>query len=261
VVSAAPPSGSTGPGARLTAVLHTIMTQPAGPLTTMLCAAAAQKLEVEGTSLTVAVADDQLQTVDATALGEVGDRTQEDLGEGPSLDAHRAGVSVLAPDLGDDRRWPALAYAASRVGILAAFAFPLRRGAIRLGTLNLYRRSAGGLDGHQQADAVMLGGLAVDLLSSDTSGPVVGDGLAAGGNGEVPEGLAGRMWPAPHASSPQVHQATGMVAVQLELAMADALATIRAHAFTTDRHLSAVAADVVARRLRFDAPQEPASGP
>jgi hypothetical protein len=42
-----------------------------------------------------------------------------------------------------------------------------------------------------------------------------------------------------------------MVSVQAGLALADALAVLRAHAFTSGRPLNDVAGDVVARRLRF----------
>ena len=52
-----------------------------------------------------------------------------------------------------------------------------------------------------------------------------------------------------------VHQASGMVSVQLGIAVAAALSVLRAHAFAEDRPLREVAADVVARRIRMtDAP-------
>ena len=50
----------------------------------------------------------------------------------------------------------------------------------------------------------------------------------------------------------QLFQAQGMVMVQLGVSLADALARIRAHAYAENRSLAEVAADVVARRLRFD---------
>lgn len=52
--------------------------------------------------------------------------------------------------------------------------------------------------------------------------------------------------------NPQVHQATGMVAAQLGVGMADAFAHLRARAFAEQRPLGDLAADVVARRRRFD---------
>jgi hypothetical protein len=52
---------------------------------------------------------------------------------------------------------------------------------------------------------------------------------------------------------PQFHQATGMISAQLEVAMEeDAFARLRARAFADQRSLTDLAADVVARRLRFD---------
>jgi AmiR/NasT family two-component response regulator len=50
----------------------------------------------------------------------------------------------------------------------------------------------------------------------------------------------------------EVHQATGMVSVQLDVSQAVALVRLRAYAFSEHRPLADVAADVVARRMRFD---------
>jgi hypothetical protein len=50
-----------------------------------------------------------------------------------------------------------------------------------------------------------------------------------------------------------VHQATGMVAAQLEVSVGQALVRLCAYAFGNDRPLTDVAWDVVARKLRFDA--------
>lgn len=49
----------------------------------------------------------------------------------------------------------------------------------------------------------------------------------------------------------EVHQASGMVVVQLGVSVGEALVRRRAHAFAIDRPLSVVAGDVVARRLRL----------
>jgi hypothetical protein len=50
-----------------------------------------------------------------------------------------------------------------------------------------------------------------------------------------------------------VHQASGMVAVQLDVSIAQAMIRLRGYSFANDRPLTEVAQDVVARRLRFDA--------
>ena len=49
-----------------------------------------------------------------------------------------------------------------------------------------------------------------------------------------------------------VHQATGMITIQLGTSLADALLRLRAHAYASGRTVSDIAADVVDRRLRFD---------
>ncbi|MGB0094384.1 MAG: ANTAR domain-containing protein [Solirubrobacteraceae bacterium] len=50
----------------------------------------------------------------------------------------------------------------------------------------------------------------------------------------------------------EVHQATGMISVQLGVSMDEAFVRLRAHAFAAGRSLKAVAGDVVARRLRLE---------
>jgi hypothetical protein len=54
-----------------------------------------------------------------------------------------------------------------------------------------------------------------------------------------------------------VHQAAGMVAVQLGVSVGQALVRLRAYAFSNDRSLADVARDVVARELRFGEPNQP----
>ena len=49
-----------------------------------------------------------------------------------------------------------------------------------------------------------------------------------------------------------VHQASGMVAAQLDVSVGQALIRLRGYAFGNARPLREVAEDIVARRLRFD---------
>jgi hypothetical protein len=69
------------------------------------------------------------------------------------------------------------------------------------------------------------------------------DEPAARRNGYQPEQAR------PH--HPEVHQATGMISVQLGVTATVALIRLRAYAYANDRALREVAGDVVARRLRF----------
>ena len=57
-----------------------------------------------------------------------------------------------------------------------------------------------------------------------------------------------RQWPITF----ELHQAQGMVMVQLGVSLAAALALLRAYAYANERDLVDVARDVVARTLRLD---------
>ncbi len=151
------------------------------------------------------------------------------LGEGPSVDAAQRGVLVLAPEVGitPPLRWPVFAVAAHGLGVRALFSFPLRMGAIGLGVLEVYRDAPGPLGAVELIDGLVLADAVTALLLrlSPDAGSV--DLRAA------------------------VHQATGMIAVQLETGLAEALARLRAYAFGNGRPINEVAADVVAGRLNF----------
>jgi hypothetical protein len=163
------------------------------------------------------------------------------LGEGPGVDALTGGPALVADLIAADclARWPVFAPAALHAGVRAVFALPLQVGAIRLGVLDLYRAAPGKLDREQLADALVLADTACALL---LDAPRQGDRRRPNGGGPEPAG-------SPH---PEVHQATGMITVQLGVSVAVALVRLRAHAYAHDRRLRDVAADVVARRLRFD---------
>ena len=163
------------------------------------------------------------------------------LGEGPCVDAYQQDRPVLEPDLAHPRtpRWLAFAAPAVEVGALAVFGFPLRVGAVRLGALNLYRDRPGPLSDEQHADALVMSDVAAQaVLVLQADAPP--DRLAAA----LEEGADFHY---------VVHQASGMVAAQLEVSVGQALIRLRAYAFGNDRPLAQVADDVVARRLRFDA--------
>jgi hypothetical protein len=68
--------------------------------------------------------------------------------------------------------------------------------------------------------------------------------------GAPPGDLAGEL-DALSSTRADVHQASGMVSVQLGASVADALVRLRAHAYAEGRALSDVAGDVIAGRLRL----------
>jgi hypothetical protein len=58
----------------------------------------------------------------------------------------------------------------------------------------------------------------------------------------------------------EVHQATGMISVQLGVSLEEAFVRLRAHAFANGAALGDVAGEVVGRRLRFGPGAAPGSG-
>jgi hypothetical protein len=167
------------------------------------------------------------------------DELQFSLGEGPSISADRSIVPILEPDLAQAiAHWPAFAPAALGLGIEAAFAFPLCVGTVHLGVLTLYRSSPGDLDSVDLADAVAISRIATHLLLE-----LVRD-LPPG---SLPDRLEDVL---DHRAS--VHQATGMIAAQLDADVATALSRLRAFAWSRDLSVVDVAAQVIARQLRFD---------
>jgi hypothetical protein len=170
--------------------------------------------------------------------GEV-EELQAALGQGPGMDALESGRPTLVGDLAapmSTHRWPAFASEAGRLGICAMYSLPLALGAIRVGVLDLYHDTAGHLGQDELMDA---------LVYADTALLLVLD--AQSGIATPIDGLGPALW---HA---QVHQAAGMISVQLGVSPLDALVRLRAYAYAHDKGLSDVARSVVERRLHFSA--------
>ncbi|MDX8141873.1 GAF and ANTAR domain-containing protein [Lentzea sp. BCCO 10_0061] len=162
------------------------------------------------------------------------------LGEGPCEDSIRSGTPVLAGDLDswdNDQRWPLYVRAAVAVGARAVFVFPLRSGAIRIGALVLHRTSPGPLTQEQILDAHVVADVIMSLLLDELT--------IAHLDAEVlpPDGMP--------LSRAEVHQATGMLSVQMGVSLDEALVRLRAHAFAHDQPVVDVARDIVGRRLRL----------
>ncbi|GAA4039206.1 GAF and ANTAR domain-containing protein [Nonomuraea soli] len=156
------------------------------------------------------------------------------LGEGPGHDALRKGGPVLVPDLTSVTaagRWPGYTSAALENGVRAVFALPLGPDRARIGALDVYRKKAGALSDREFDNALACAdaALAVALASLESD--------------EFERGFT-------H-NRAEVHQAAGMVSVQLGIGVDEALTRLRAHAYAADRPLLQVARDVLARTLRL----------
>jgi len=163
------------------------------------------------------------------------------LGEGPGPDVVEGGMPILVPDLAAAAgRWPMFVPAAMAAGVRAVFVFPLRIGAISVGTLLAQRAVPAPLTTARLADALELAdAVTIALLHRRAAEDRRADRTPAS-------------WSRPSTYRAEVHQATGMISVQLGVSLAEALVRLRARAWGEGRPLAEVAADVVARRLRFE---------
>ena len=204
-----------------------------------VCRAASRALSASGVGLSVMAADGAYSM--ATASDPATERIEElqfTFGEGPCVDAFATSRPVLVPDIADGamRRWPVYAPALHDAGVRAVFAFPLQVGAARLGALDVFRTRPGPLSRMELGEAFVIADRVVAMLL-DGQERVTGD----------TDGLDGAI-----ENRIELFQAQGMVMVQLGCTLTEALTRLRAYAYAENRQLSDVAADIVARRLRFD---------
>jgi hypothetical protein len=206
-----------------------------------LCAVAPQVTGASGAGIMLMSGDIPSASLGTTnEVSQLIEELQYTLGEGPCVDAHVQDRVVSEPDLADPvtPRWVAFTPPVLRAGARALFGFPLRIGTVRLGALNLYRDQPGSLTGEQYADALTLAGLAAQsVLAAQAGAP----------SGTVPSQLESEA-----DFRFVVHNAAGMVSVQQDITVTDALIRLRAYAFSHDRLLTDVAQDVVDRRLRLE---------
>jgi GAF domain-containing protein len=210
----------------------------------VVCAVAVDHLDVDAAAITIRTSVRMQELVAASdKWAESLEELQYTVGEGPGVEAFTTGGPVLASDMrADEHRWPGFGDEASSSGAGAVFAFPLQAGAIKLGTLDLYRRAPGGLSSEGLADAVALADLAVTALLSDAR--TGDDPVALWARHDVPGFYE------------DVNVATGMLATQLRISLEDAMLRLRAHAFSHHLPLTEVARAVLNRQLRFDSSSE-----
>jgi len=228
------------PADRLLRVLARLARDDGTGEVTRLCSVSAELTEMSGAGIMLLSGDTPQGSVCTTnEVSALIEELQYTLGEGPCIDAHRLHAAVVEPDLADPAtsRWSEFTRSAVDAGVRAVFGFPLSVGQVRVGALNLYRDRPGPLTDDQHADAIVLAGVAARAIIGMQAAATPGSlppGLEASGNFRF-----------------VVHQASGMVAAQLEISVDEALLRLRARAFGSGRPITEVAADVVARRLRF----------
>jgi GAF domain-containing protein len=228
-------TASTG----MAAIMEGFALPGSGGLETVSPRSCAEVLGMTGVAVTVLIAGGGQELIWRTdGISARLDDLQFTLGQGPSVDVAASGELVLESDLAQVpwQRWPVFTPAALELGVQAVFAVPLQIGAIRLGVLLAHRDVPGPMRAGVLADMLIFADAAMEAL------------LGAGGAGLPSARLPART----SGYRAEVHQATGMISVQLSMTQADALIRMRAYAFSERRTLAEVAADIVARTLRFD---------
>ena len=230
------------PGDRLQRIMSRLSSDDDSPVgTTQLCAVCVEVTEMSGAGVMLMDGDLPRGTVCTTnAVSALLEDLQYTLGEGPCVDAYQQRLPVLEPDLADPAvpRWLAFTPPAVAAGARAVFGFPLDLGGARLGALNLYRDHPGPLTADQHADALTMASAAaraVIAMQANAPADTLGAELEVGTNFQF-----------------VVHQAAGMVSVQIGATVTEALIRLRAHAFRHGQLAGDVAKEVVDRRLRFD---------
>lgn len=153
--------------------------------------------------------------------------------EGPCWDAYRHGEQVVAGDLRDEHvRWPRTAPHALRIGLLAAYAFPLRLRETSIGALNLYRSEPGAFGDQDIAVAQAFADIATIGILQERK-VAHGEELAR----HLQRALDSRVL---------IEQAKGVVHERHGIDLEDAYRALRREARSSNRKLHDVCRDVVA---------------
>lgn len=217
------------------------------PHGTALWAPFVDALPVDGGSISVISRTGLSSTVSTSSpLAAQLDALQLQLGEGPRWTAFQTGAPVLVPDVDDEDAhvgWPLFGVALAATPARGVFSFPLVLGLLIVGVADLYSDRTG--------DPWSAGLLAdATALAAASAAPAV---RLATRSASAEQTL---LSPSAAELRREVHQATGMLVVQLDVRPDEALARLQAHAFSVSRPLLDVARDVVGRRLDLGTGQE-----
>ena len=208
------------------------------PLPDRLCRAAASTLGCDGGAITIAYTQVERVTLCATdETARLLEETQDVVGQGPGPEAFTTGTyarfDLLDVD-GPDPRWPLLeSDSLTALAPLVVHALPMGEGQDRaIGVLTLHQH---GIGREMDLDAAL-------IVSRVVAAALLADGPSMQEAGQGP-------W----SERAEVHQATGMVVAQLGVPETDALALLRAYAYSHDQSVGVTAHAVIARILAFSA--------
>ncbi len=216
-----------------------------------LCATSVGILEVSGAGISIMSGHNSGPVCSSSERVRRLEDLQFSLGEGPCHDAYTTNAMVAEPDLANrmTANWLNYTTPALDLGACAVFAFPLHIGIGTVGVLTVYHDTVGMLTDEQDADGRELARTLPALMTAIQARST--EALLAG---ELSDTDAHRA---------EVHQASGVTAVQLGVDVHDALIRIRAHAYATNQTVAHVSEEILAHRLKLgdDGPRQPGARP
>lgn len=204
---------------------------------TSLCEPFTIALPISGASVTViAGSGERLTVCSSNATAARIDELQVELGEGPQFATAESGEIASIGDVSSNGHdaWPVFGLALGELSVGAIFCIPIQLGAVVLGVATLYSESPRELTGDQQVTA--------RAIASAIAGPAVSRAVQSSVDESPPELVLHR----------EVHQATGIVLVQLNTTATIAYSRLQAYAFANGRTVLEVAHDVVTGSLTFE---------
>jgi hypothetical protein len=205
-----------------------------------LARACAEVLPVDGAGISLFFASDRRLPLGASDdQAAVAERLQFTVSEGPCLDAHASGRPVVTQETDIRSRWPAFHdELVTRTAVRDIISLPLVDETRGFGALDLYLVPPSDVRAVALADALAVASEVVAVFH-------------AGGADRGREGPAWLDAPAAERRS-LVWQAMGFVNAGLEVSSDDALALLRAHAYSAGLEIDDLAAQVLSRQVPLE---------
>ena len=228
---------------RFHSAVMTSMAQLPGPerLPEAVASACAEVLPVQGACISLVYANRRLPLGASDSVSAQAERLEFTVGEGPSSSAAVSGLPLVADSTTLAINWPPYYDALiSQTWVRGVVSLPLRGGLGGLGVLDLYTASS-------------MDVLTVSLTESLTVVREVGTVFDVASDRRMRR-VDGPLWlDAPAAGRrASVWQAVGMLQSALGLATSDALALIRAHAYSSEQDIDEMASLMVSRDVPLD---------
>jgi hypothetical protein len=209
------------------------------PLAVRLCRTFAAAAEADGAAITLGSSAVDRSVLSSTGLlAERVEDAQVVAQEGPSIEAFEGRVIVgFVDDADQRRRWPLLHAMLTEAGPAPFLkAYPISPVGTPLGVVSVHRSGGARTDDLSDEDGQVLANAIGVILARHLP-----DASASDDNWSTRDRLA---------------QATGMVMAQLGVVADDALALLRAQAFSRGLSLGEISGMVVSKELRFDVEDE-----